>query len=211
MFNFREVFQVGRFTEVESSNIEYTDGTGGIQVILYLEYIGTDYYFVESTINPISSEDVVTNGLLALNHTYYTAGRSRRRMLLSWDPPSKSFYDNIAFSLSKDSVITINGSALVEFVVDGTTIVNATISYDITFIIPLGLEDYQNIALFIYVMFFLYFISIPLMPFILSQIFKPVFGVDFSKDTRERNEKFVEYFSEKAKEKKINDANSNSK
>jgi hypothetical protein len=208
MFDFREFFQVGRFTEVESSNIEYSDGTGGIQVILYLEYIDTDYYYIETIISPISSGEVEHNGLLALNHTYYTEGRSRRRMLLSWDPPSKSFYDNIAFFLSKDSVITINGSALVEFVVDGTTIVNATISYDITFIIPLGVEDYQNIALFIYVIFFLYFLSIPLMPFILSQIFKPVFGVKFDKDTRERNEKFSKYFSEKAKEKKLDDNNS---
>ena len=46
MFNFREVFQVGRFTEVESSNIEFSDGTGGIQVILYLEYIDVDYYYI---------------------------------------------------------------------------------------------------------------------------------------------------------------------
>ena len=206
MFDFREVFQVGRFTEVESSNIEYTDGTGGIQVILYIEYIELEYHFIQTTIKPISSEDVVTNGLLALNHTYYTNGRSRRRMLLNWDPPSNSFNDYIQFFLSKNDVLTINGSALVEFVVNGTTTVNATLSYEINFIIPLGVEEYSNIALVIYTLFFVYFISIPLMPFILSQIFKPVFGVDFSNDTQERNEKFAKYFSEKAKEKKLNDS-----
>lgn len=207
MFNFREVFQVGRFTEVESSNIEFSDGTGGIQVILYLEYIDVDFYYIETIINPISSGKVVHNGLLALNHTYYSNGRSRRRMFLSWDPPSKNFYDNIELFLSKNSVITINGSALVEFVVDGTTIVNATISYDITFIIPLGLEDYQNLSLVIYVLFFGYFISIPLMPFLLSQIFKPVFGLNFDEDTLERNEKFTKYISEQAKEKQKEEAN----
>lgn len=207
MFNFREVFQVGRFTEVESSNIEFSDGTGGIQVILYLEYIDVDFYYIETIINPISSGKVVHNGLLALNHTYYSNSRSRRRMFLSWDPPSKNFYDNIELFLSKNSVITINGSALVEFVVDGTTIVNATISYDITFIIPLGLEDYQNLSLVIYVLFFGYFISIPLMPFLLSQIFKPVFGLNFDEDTLERNEKFTKYISEQAKEKQKEEAN----
>ena len=207
MFNFREFFQVGRFTEVESSNIEYSDGTGGIHVILYLEYIDVEFYYIEAIINPISSGDVATNGLLALNHSYYTNGRSRRHMFLSWDPPSNSFYDNIAFFLNKNDVITINGSALVEFVVNGATIINATISYDITFIIPLGIEEYSDIFLVIYTLFFVYFISIPLMPFILSQIFKPVFGIDFDKDTQERNEKFTKYFSEKAKEKKKNDAN----
>jgi hypothetical protein len=202
MFNFREFFQIGRFTEVESSNIEYSGGTGGIQVILYLEYLDINYYYIDTIINPISSGDVVHNGLLALNHSYYTDGKSRRHMFLSWDPPSNSFYDNIQFFLSKDDDITINGSALVEFVVNGATIVNATISYDMTFIVPIGREDYQNFALVTYVLFFVYFLSIPLMPFILSQIFKPVFGVDFDKDTQERNEKFAKYFSEKAKEKK---------
>ena len=76
MFDFREVFQVGRFTEVESSNIEYTDGTGGIQVILYIEYIELEYHFIRTTIKPTSSEDVVTNGLLALNHMYNPPGWS---------------------------------------------------------------------------------------------------------------------------------------
>jgi hypothetical protein len=194
MFNFRVFFQIGRFT-------------GGIQVILYLQYIENEFYYIETTINPISSEGVVNNGFSALNHSYYTNGRSRRHMFLSWELPSKNFNDYIHFFLSKNSVLTINGSALVELVINGTTTVNAIIPYEITFIVPLGVEEYSNIALVIYTLFFVYLISIPIMPFILSQIFKPVFGVDFDKDTRKRNEKFAKYISEQAKEEQKKDAN----
>ena len=200
MFDFRGYFQIGRFTEVDSSNIEYSGGTGGIQAILYLEYIENEYYYIETTINPTSSGSVVNNGFLALNHSYYTDGKSRRHMFLNWDLPSNNFNDYIHFFLSKNAVITINGSALVEFVIDGTTTVNATISYDITFTVPLGVEEYSNIGLIIYALFFGYFISIPLIPFALSQIFKPVFGLKFDEETRKKNERFTKYISDKAKE-----------
>ena len=207
MFDFRGYFQIGRFTEVDSSNIEYSGGTGGIEATLYLEYIENEYYYIQTTINPTTSGNVVNNGFLALNHSYYTNGRSRRHMFLNWDPPSNNFNDYIHFFLSKNDVITINGSALVEFVIDGTTTVNATISYDITFTLPIGVEEYSNIGLVIYALFFGYFISIPLMPFILSQIFKPVFGLNFDKDTREKNKKFTKYISEQAKENQKENAN----
>jgi len=69
----------------------------------------------------------------------------------------------------------------------------------------------SDISLMIFALFFIYLIAIPVMPFILSFIFKPVFGVDFDDDTLKKNKKFTSFLSEKAEEKRKENNNSGPK
>ena len=62
----------------------------------------------------------------------------------------------------------------------------------------------------IYVIFYLYLLLIPLTPFILIQIFKPLFGIKIDKETQKRDEKFLNYLGKAGREKQKEDAINNS-
>jgi len=209
MFNFNESFQIGRYTEEADFNNSFTDGTAGIRVTLYLQYHDQENYYVRTTVIPISSGEIVNNGLISINLMYYTQGISRLYIDSTWDPPSSDFSHSTRSTLAKGNNITINGIAEVQCVVN-EVLVNETISYSLTFIVPLGLKEFADLGLLIYVIFYLYLLLIPLTPFILLQIFKPLFGIKIDEETQKRDEKFLSYLGrigkEKQKENNINNS-----
>ena len=187
---------------------EYSDGTGGFNVVLSLQYQELEFYTIQAEITPISSGDVINYGFLSVHHYFLQNEVIRKETTLLYDPPGDRFSNHIRLYLDLNDNLKIRGEAEVQCFVNGTTFVNETISYEISFDIPINREDMSNINLMIYGLFFTYFVSIPIIPFILSSIFKPVFGVDFDDETQEKNHKFVSYISEKAKEKRKENNNS---
>jgi len=200
MFSFNESFQIGRYTEEADFNNSFTDGTVGIRVTLYLQYQDQENYYVRTTVIPISSGEIVNNGLISIELYYYTQGISRLHIDSTWDPPSSDFTHPTRFTLAKDNNITINGIAEVQCVVN-EVLVNETISYTLTFIVPFGLKEFSDLGLLIYVIFYAYLILIPLTPFILLYIFKPLFGIKIDEETQKRDEKFLSYLGRIGKEK----------
>lgn len=209
MFNFNESFQIGRYTEEADFNNSFTDGTVGVRVTLYLEYQNQEIYNVRTTIIPISSGEIVNNGLISIKLYYYTQSVSRLYIDSTWDPPSSDFSHSTRVSLAKDYNITINGIAEVQCVVN-EVLVNETISYTLTFIVPLGLKEFADLDLQIYVIFYLYLLLIPLTPFILLYIFKPLFGIKIDEETRKKDELFLSYFGRTDKEKQKENTINNS-
>ncbi len=199
MFSFNESFQIGRYTEEADFNNSFTDGTVGIRVTLYLQYQNQENYDVRTTIIPISSGEIVNNGLISIELYYYTQGISRLFIDSTWDPPSSDFTHPTRFTLAKNHNITINGIAEVQCVVN-EVLVNETISYTLTFIVPLGLKEFADLDLQIYVLFYFYLLLIPLTPFILLYIFKPLFGIKIDEETQKRDEKFLSYLGRIGKE-----------
>ena len=199
MFSFNESFQIGRYTEEGDFNRSFTDGTAGVRVTLYLEYQNEEIYSVITTIIPISSGEIVNNGLLSIKLYYYTQGISILYIDSTWDPPSSDFSHSTRFSLAKNNNITINGIADVQCVVN-EVLVNETISYTLTFIVPFGLKEFADLGLLVYVIFYLYLLLIPLTPFILVYIFKPLFGIKIDEETQKRDEKFLSYLGKIGKE-----------
>ena len=206
---FKIVQSIGRYTKEANFNHSFTDGTVGVRVSLYLEYQNQKVYFVRTTYIPISSGGTVNNGLISINLCYYTQSILQLGIDSTWDPPSSDFSHSTRFILDKNYNITISGIAKVQCVVN-EVLVNETISYTLTFIVPLGLEDFANLDLQIYVIFYLYLSLIPLTPFILVYIFKPLFGIKIDEETQKRDEKFLNYLSKTVKEKQkdnpINDS-----
>lgn len=209
MFNFNESFQIGRYTEEADFNHSFTDGTVGVRVTLYLEYKNQEVYSVRTTVIPISSGEIVKNGLISINLNYYTQSISRLYVDSTWDPPSSEFTHSTRFPLDKNYNVTIIGNAEVQCVVN-EVIVNETISYTLSFIVPFGLKEFTDLDLQIYVIFYLYLLLIPLTPFILVYIFKPLFGIKIDKETQERDEKFLSYLGRTVKEKQKENTINNS-
>jgi hypothetical protein len=211
MFNFKGFFQIGFYSVEDDFTNEYSDGTGGFNVVLSLQYEELEFYIINADITPISSGDVINYGFLLVHHNFLQNEILRRETTLIFEPPGDIFNDHTGLYLGLNDSLKIRGQAQVQCFVNGTTLVNDTISYEILFVIPIDREDMSNIDLMIYGLFFSYFIAIPAVPFILSQIFKPVFGVDFDSETLDKNKKFVNYLSEKAEEKRKEIDNSVSK
>ena len=200
MFNFNESFQIGRYTEEADFNNSFTDGTAGVRVTLYLEYQNQENYYVRTTVIPISSGEIVNYGLISIKLYYYTQSISRLYIDSTWDPPSSDFSHSTRSILDKNYNITIKGIAEVQCVVN-EVLVNETISYSLTFIVPFGLKEFADLDLQIYVLFYLYLLLIPLTPFIIVYIFKPLFGIKIDEETQKRDEKFLSYFGRTSKEK----------
>lgn len=200
MFNFNESFQIGSYTEEADFNNSFTDGTAGVRVTLHLQYQNQEIYDIRTTIIPISSGEIVNNGLISVELYYYTQGISRLYIDSTWDQPSNDFRHSTRSTLAKNHNIKINGNAVVQCVVN-EVLVNKTISYTLTFIVPLGLKEFADLALQIYVIFYLYLVLIPFTPFILLQIFKPLFGIKIDEETRKRDEKYLSYLGRIGKEK----------
>jgi len=211
MFTFKEFFEIGLYSVEDDFNNEYSDGTGGINVVLTLQYEELEFYTINADITPISSGDVINYGILYAHNNFIQNGALRRESVLTFDPPGDSFNDHTGLYLALDDNLKIRGDVDVQCFVNGTTLVNDTIYFEVSFDIPISRGDMSNIDLMIYALFFTYIISIPIIPFILSLIFKPVFGVDFDEATRHKNEKFVSYLSEKAEEKRKENGNSDPK
>lgn len=211
MFNFNAFFEIGLYSVEDDFTNEYSDGTGGFHVVLTLQYEELEYYTINADITPISSGDVVHYGFLYAHNNFLQNNILRRESALTYDPPGDHFNDHTGLYLSLNDVLKIRGQMEVQCFVNGTTLVNDTISYDVSFVIPISRGDMSNINLMIFALFFTYLIAIPIMPFILSFIFKPVFGVDFDDDTLKKNEKFTSFLSEKAEEKRKENNNSGPK
>ena len=208
MFSFKEFFQIGVFSVEDDFTEQYDDGTAGFNVVLTFHYQDLEFYYIEAEITPISSGDVINYGFLSVHHFFLLNDFIKKETTVAYDPPGDRFYNHVGLYLYLNDNLEMQGEAEIQCFVNGTTLVNETISFEISFDIPINREDMRNINLMIYVLFFLYFLSIPIIPFILSLIFRPVFGVDFDKDTREKNEKFVNFLSDKAKEKRKNNGTS---
>ncbi len=192
----------------ENFNIDYDNGTGGLKVILNIERDVNLRYQIEATMIPISSGDVVNNGFMSFNHSFYINTILRLNEYQIWDPPTNYYNDSVFLDLIKDDNLTCIGIVEVQCVVN-EIIHNDTIKYDMSFIIPLGDKDYSNIALFFYGLFFLYLFSYLIVPVVLSIIFKPVFGIHHDEHSQKKDKKYLKFISEKAKEKQKENNNNN--
>ena len=211
MFNFKNFFEIGKYSVEDDFTNEYSDGTSGIHVVLTLQYEELENYILNADITPISSGDVVHHGLLSVHNIFLQNNTLRSESALTYDPPGDSFNDHTILNLALNEILKIRGQVEVRCFVNGTTLVNETISYEVLFVIPITRGDMDNIDLMIYALFITYFLFIPIFPFIFSFIFKPVFGVDFDDETQDKNKKFVHYMSEKAEEKRKENNNSGPK
>jgi len=211
MFNFKVYFHIGEFSVEDDFTHEYSDGTGGFNVVLALQYQEREFYAIQAKITPISSGNVINYGFLSVHQYFLLNEFIKKETTLLYYPPGDRFSNHIGLYLYLNDNLKMQGEAVIQCFVNGTTLVNETISFEISFDIPINREDMRNINLIIYTLFFLYFLAIPVLPFILSLIFKPVFGVSFDEETQKRNEKFTNFLSETAEEKRKENNNSGSK
>jgi hypothetical protein len=202
MFNFRTVFRIGIYDIEEDFLNTYSDGEGGVNLKIELTHEVNNRYTIRSSINPKSTEDVINYGLLYVNIQFLRDNESKFGETLSYSNPSEGFSGYTIFlDLFQDSNFTCEGTAEVALQADGVP-KNETVNFQLSFFPPLNREDFINIDLAIYSLFFVYFFLYIIIPLILLKIFKPVLGLKYREEDAKKDEKYLNFIKGKAKEKR---------
>lgn len=202
MFNFRDVFGIGVYNTEDNYFNFYSDGIAGINLHLHLERETDARYVINTFIESFSTGDVVNYGILSININYLKDNEYVFAESVQFGTPRSSYSMNRIFlNLFKHNNFTCYGMIEMSLETGGIPI-NDTVNFQLTFIVPLGVEDYTDIDLMIYVLFYLHFVLYIIIPVFLNWIFRPVFGLKLSKEDIERDEKFSNYLQNQSTEKR---------
>jgi len=202
IFNFRNVFSIGVYNIEDDFFNSYSDGTAGINLHLHIKHEEDDRYYVYTFIEPISTGDVVNYGLLSIIIHYFSDNDLVFATSMQFDTPSKIYPEHRIFlKLFKNNNFTCSGTIEISLETGGIPI-NDTINFQLTFIVPLSIEDYMNIDLALYVLLFFHFFLFVIIPVVLLWIFKPVLGLTYTEEDKKRDEQFQKYLREIVNEKR---------
>ena len=202
MFDFRNVFGIGVYNTEDNYFNLYSDGTAGINLHLHLERVIDERYVINTFIEPISTGNVVNYGLLSITIYYFNDNAPISAESVQFDTPRSTYSVNRFFlNLLKHNNLTCYGTIEISLETGGIPI-NDTINFQLTFIVPLGIEDYMNLDLVIIVLFFGHFFLYIFIPVTLNWIFKPVLGLKLSEEDIKRDEEFFNYLRNQSIEKR---------
>lgn len=202
MFDFRRVFGIGVYNTEDNYFNSYSDGTAGINLHLHLERVVDKRYVINTFIECISTGNVVNYGLLSLTIYYFNDNAPAGAESIQFGTPTRDYSVYRFFlNLEKYNNFTCYGTIKISLESGGIPI-NDTVNFQLTFIVPLGIEDYMNLDLVIYVLFFFHFFLYIIIPVVLIWIFKPVFGLTLSEEDIERDEIFFHYLRNQRTEKR---------
>ena len=200
LFNFREFFGIGVYNIEDDYFNSYSDGTAGINLHLHLERVVDNRHTINTIIEPITTGLVVNYGFLSIVILYLNDNEPVNGESVQFGTPRSSYSDyGIRLDLEKHNNFTCNGIIEMSLETGGIPI-NETVNFQLTFIIPLGIGDYMNIELMIYLLLPLHFLLYIIIPVILIWIFKPVLGLRFSDEDIKRDTKFWNYLKNQGNE-----------
>lgn len=202
VLNFKNVFGIG-ITNVEDDYYNsYSDGTAGINLHIRLDHQYENRYYLYTSIEPISTGNVANYGILSITLYYLNDNAFVYAKSIEFGTPLSSYsMDRIFLNLFKNNNLTCYG--MIELSVEtGGIPINVTINFQLTYIISVSLENYMDMDLGIYVLFFFQFFLYVIVPVVLNLIFRPVFGLHYSEEEIKRDEKYLQYLHDHLKEKR---------
>jgi len=199
IFNFEEYFSVGYFRTDKDYRTDYSDGYGEVHMDLQLELSRGDRYSYYLSCYFSSGEDVEIVGMTHLNYTVSAKGSIVSFRLIDYDPPIEQYTRESGVLLKKNEGIIWSGSAEVKFI-SNSLVQNETIDFDLRVTILMGSQDYYNLDLISYVVFFIWFFAFLVVPLTLHFIIKPQFGISLDAETRKKHKKYFDYFKKSQEE-----------
>jgi len=200
VFNFRTVFGVGIFNAEDNYINSYSDGTAGVNLHIRLEREREISYYLYTEIDTISTGNVVNYGILSTSIFYLNDNHFVNVRIHEFDVPLRSYaVSRLYVTVDKNNNLTCNGVIELSLKTGGIPI-NDTVNFQLSYIIPYGLDFYMDLNLALYVLFFLPFILLFIIPIVLNWIFAPVFGLKYSEEDVKRDEKYYQYLKQKRRE-----------
>ena len=198
--DFEEYLSVGYYRTDKDYRIDYSDGYGEMNMDIQLERSRQYRYSYYLSCYFSSGEDVEIVGMTHLNYTVSAGGLVVSYRLDDWDPPIAQLTRASAAQLGKNEAFIWSGSAEVKFI-SNSLVQNETIDFNLRITILLGYQDYSNLDLIAYVVFFSWFFAFLVVPLTLNFIIKPQFGIRLDEETEKKHKKYFEYFRKSQEEK----------
>ena len=199
VFNFRNIFGVGIFNVEDDYINSYSDGTAGVNLHILLDHEDDNKYYLYTFIEPISTGNVANHGLLSMTIFYLKDNYHVYAKTLEFGTPLSSYTDRLFLSVLKYNNITCYGNIELSLETGGIPITD-TINFQLSYILPMGAEDYYNIDLMLFSLFFLPFFLSVIIPITLNYIFRPKLGFNYSEEEMKRDELYLKYLHEHIKE-----------
>ena len=197
--DFEEYLSVGYYRTDKDYRIVYSDGYGEMNMDIQLERSRQYRYSYYLSCYFSSGEDVEIVGMTHLNYTVSAGGLAVSYRLDDWDPPIAQLTRASAAQLGKNEAFIWSGSAEVKFI-SNSLVQNETIDFNLRITILLGYQDYSNLDLVAYVVFFSWFFAFLVVPLTLNFIIKPQFGIRLDEETEKKHKKYFEYFKKSQEE-----------
>lgn len=199
VFNFEEAFRVGYYSADKDYRTTYSDGYGELNMDMQLERYRENRYNYHFSCHFSSGSSVEVVGLKKINYTINVGGSILDTQIINFNPPTEHFSLSSSALIEQSLSITWSGLADVQFI-SNSIVQNETIAFNLRVTITLSSQDYYNIRLIGYVVFFFWFLAFPLLPFILKAIFQPQFGIAYDEETKKKQKKYLDYFKEREEE-----------
>ena len=195
VFNFEEYFGVGYYSADNDYRTTYSDGYGEVNVGLQAELSGRDTYSYYISCQLSSSGNVEIVGMTHFNYTVNAAGGIASYRIYDWDPPMEQYTRGSRVFLKYNEYLIWSGSTEVKFI-SNSIVQNETIDFSVAILIYLNNQDYSNMDLVSYVVFFSWFFGFLVLPLTLKYIIQPQFGVSMDDETRKKQKKYFDFFKE---------------
>jgi len=199
VFNFEDYFNVGYYRTDKDYRTDYSDGYGEMNMDIQLEFSRHYRYSYYLSCYFSSGEDVEIVGITHMNYTVSAGGLAVSYRVEDWDPPIAQLTRSSAALLKKNEAFIWSGFAEVKFISNGI-VQNETIDFNLRITILMGSQDYSNLDLVAYLIFFSWFFAFLVVPLTLNFIIKPQFGLRLDDETEKKHKKYFDYFKKSQKE-----------
>ena len=154
IFNFDQSLGIGYYSVDKDYRINYGSGYGELNMELRLDQSIPNWYSFYLSCHLSSSDNVGIIGISFFNTSVTAAGSIKFANTFNWEPSRASYSYSGSAKLNQYEGITWNGEAMVHFIVDDI-VQNETISYNVSFVIPMSVLDFYHMDLLSYVLLFL--------------------------------------------------------
>lgn len=196
IFEFDQTLGIGYYSVDKDYKIDYGSEYGELNMDIKLDRTIPDWYNYYLSCYLSSSDNVEIIGISLFNTSINVVGTVVKYDILNWEPPRTSYSYSGSVKLRQYEGITWNGSAMVHFIVDDI-IQNETISYNLSFVIPMSTLDFYHMGLISYVLLFAWLISFVLVPIILKGIIQPHFGLHVDEEAKEKRQEYFDFLKER--------------
>lgn len=197
--NFVEAMSFRGAESTENYRTYYIDGYGELNMELRLEGFAEERYYYYISCHLTSDSGVEIVGIKQLNSSLDVRGSIIKSNIFNWDPPHEQYSYEATVRLTKNDIISWSGSAEVQYISNSITR-NETFNYILRIMVPMGSQDYFNLAIISNFVFFSWLLAFPVIPILLNAIMKPSFGIPFDEEERKKQKKYFDFFRKTKKE-----------
>jgi hypothetical protein len=192
------MYRTGTFFKRDNYNISYSEGNGGISVLLLLNHDWDDTFYLSLRFTTTNTGDVEPVSINSVNYEVFINNNFLVERQDILEIPELYYEDLFLVDLVRRDEISCIGVANVSFLVDGI-LQNEIIDFEINYIMPVNFSGfYYELEYPLYLLQFLLIIIIGLSSLLLIKIIRSMItDLRITEESQEKDEKFYSFVRSK--------------